>query len=102
MLFGAVHQNKACCRHTALFRPQPTKKPAPKLKFEIIADCHAINNQINDEWLIRDQGSIARQLGYTPKAPAQHLIDQSGGIDKCQHGIHPCLRPTGSLFRRWQ
>ena len=39
-----------------------------KLKYRVIADCHAINNQINDEWLIRDQGAIVRQLGLEPKA----------------------------------
>ena len=38
-----------------------------KLVFRIVADCHAINNQINDEWMIRDQGAIVRQLGWTPK-----------------------------------
>ena len=32
------------------------------LTYRIIADCHAINNQINDEWLIRDQSAIVRQL----------------------------------------
>ncbi|MGB0867529.1 MAG: ester cyclase, partial [Granulosicoccaceae bacterium] len=31
-----------------------TGKP---LRYRIIADCHAINNQIDDEWLIRDQGA---------------------------------------------
>ena len=30
-----------------------------KVTFRTIADCHAINNQINDEWLIRDQGGYS-------------------------------------------
>lgn len=71
------------------------KETGTKLKFRIIADCHAINNQINDEWLIRDQGSIARQLGYTPQAYTQHLIDQSGGIDKCQPVFTPVCDQQG-------
>lgn len=53
-----------------------------KLKFRIIADCHAKNNQIDDEWLIRDQGAIARQSGYTPKEFARKLIADEGGSEK--------------------
>lgn len=37
----------------------PTGK---RLQYRIIADCHAVSNQIDDEWLIRDQGAIVRQL----------------------------------------
>ena len=45
-----------------------------KLVYRVIADCHAINNQINDEWLVRDQGSIVKQLGWEPKQYAEELI----------------------------
>ena len=42
------------------------------LSYRIIADCHAEEDasngwRINDEWLIRDQGAIARQIGYEPE-----------------------------------
>ncbi len=43
------------------------KASGVKLGYRVIADCHAINNQINDEWLIRDQGAIVRALGWTPR-----------------------------------
>ena len=42
------------------------KPTGAKLRYRVIADCHAINNQINDEWLIRDQGAVVRQLGWDP------------------------------------
>ncbi len=58
----------------------PTGK---KLSYRIIADCHAINNQINDEWLIRDQGAIVRQLGWDPKDYARDLIKNEGGPEAC-------------------
>ena len=45
-----------------------------KLVYRVIADCHAINNQINDEWLVRDQGAIVRQLGWKPEEYAKDLI----------------------------
>ena len=48
-----------------------------KLKYRIIADCHAINNQINDEWIIRDQGAIIRQLGIKPRSYALKLIEKN-------------------------
>ena len=35
--------------------------------YRVIADCHVINGIIDDEWLVRDQGAIVRQLGYHPK-----------------------------------
>ena len=54
-----------------------------RLSYRIIADCHAINNQINDEWLIRDQGAIVRQLGWDPKDYARDLITREGGPETC-------------------
>jgi len=54
-----------------------------KLRYRIIADCHAINNQINDEWLIRDQGAIVRQMGWQPRDYAADLIMREGGKAAC-------------------
>ena len=55
-----------------------------KVKFRTIADCHAINNQINDEWLIRDQGGIVRQLGMEVEDCARKQIDAEGGPENCK------------------
>lgn len=60
-----------------------------KLTCRIVADCHAINNQINDEWLVRDQGAIVRQLGRTPKDYARDLIERQGGRDACPQPYTP-------------
>lgn len=59
------------------------------LGYRIIADCHAINNQINDEWLIRDQGAIVRQLGWDPKTYAADLIEREGGVENCVQPFTP-------------
>ena len=61
------------------------------LRYRIIADCHAINNQINDEWLIRDQGAIVRQMGWDPKEFALDQIEREGGPDNC---VQPFSRKT--------
>ncbi len=35
-----------------------------KVTYRAIADCYAKDNQISDEWLIRDNGAVVRQLGF--------------------------------------
>ncbi len=59
------------------------KATGKKLRYRIIADCHAKNNQIDDEWLIRDQGAIVRQLGYNMQDYTRDLIKREGGIESC-------------------
>ena len=36
-----------------------------KIVYRVIADCACHNNQVYDEWLVRDQGSIVRPVSYT-------------------------------------
>lgn len=65
------------------------KATGKKLTFRAIADCHAINNQIDDEWLVRDQGAIVRQLGRTPKDYALYRIESEGGPEACVKPFTP-------------
>ena len=44
-----------------------------------IADCVCIDNRIVHEWLVRDQGAIARQLGLDKRSLAQRWLNQSAG-----------------------
>jgi len=71
------------------------KATGKKLAYRIIADCHAINNQINDEWLIRDQGAIVRQMGWEPKAFAADLIQREGGPEHCIKPFTPQIDVQG-------
>ena len=57
--------------------------PGKKLSYRVIADCACRNNQVYDEWLVRDQGAIVRQLDIDPQKYAHKLIQDEGGIDKC-------------------
>ena len=66
-----------------------------KLVYRILADCHAINNQINDEWLIRDQGAIVRQMGWEPKQYAADLIEREGGPENCVKPMTPAIDQPG-------
>ncbi|MGI9594845.1 MAG: ester cyclase [Acidimicrobiales bacterium] len=49
------------------------------LRYRVIADCAAKENQIYDEWLVRDLGAIVRQLGVDPRAFAAEQIEAQGG-----------------------
>ncbi len=57
--------------HGGAFGPA-TGKP---VKYRAIADCWAKDNMIADEWLVRDNGAIVRQLGYDPREWAQAEIE---------------------------
>ncbi|WP_136660556.1 nuclear transport factor 2 family protein [Nitratireductor sp. XY-223] len=67
------------------------KASGTKLTYRILADCHAIENRIDDEWLIRDQGAIVRQLGWKPEDYARDLIVREGGPEAC---VKPCTPQT--------
>ena len=71
------------------------KATGKKLSYRILADCHAINNQINDEWLIRDQGAIVRQLGWDSKTYAADLIEKEGGPENCVQPLSPATDKPG-------
>lgn len=76
------------------------KATGKKLRYRIIADCHAIDNQINDEWLIRDQGAVVRQLGWDPKEYAVDLIEREGGPENCVQPFHPSIDQVGPYTGR--
>ncbi len=71
------------------------KASGKRLVYRIIADCHAVNDQINDEWLIRDQGAIVRQLGHSPEDYARNQIEAEGGAAQASRPFHPDIDITG-------
>ena len=63
------------------FYGKPTSKD---IFYRVIADCACKNNQVYDEWIVRDQGAMVRQIGYLPKEFAQIMIDKEGGLKKAK------------------
>ena len=55
----------------------------------VLADCAADGPAIYDEWLVRDQGGIVRQLGHEPRAFAAGLIAAAGGPQHARRPITP-------------
>ncbi|WP_424975251.1 ester cyclase [Dinoroseobacter sp. S124A] len=66
-----------------------------RLTYRIMADCHARENRIDDEWLIRDQGAIVRQMGWDPKAFAADQIAREGGPELCPRPLSPAVDRPG-------
>ena len=60
-----------------------------RLHYRIIADCAALNNQIYDEWLVRDLGAIVRQLGIDPRTFAANQIEAEGGPESARRPLSP-------------
>ena len=73
ILSKATHQNDGT------YGPATGKK----IVYRVIADCACRNNQVYDEWLVRDQGAIIQQIGLDPKKYAANLIQEEGGAEKC-------------------
>jgi hypothetical protein len=73
ILTKATHQNDG------MYGPATGKK----IVYRVIADCACRNNQVYDEWLVRDQGAIIRQIGLDPKKYAANLMQEEGGAEKC-------------------
>jgi len=81
------HRLLSTATHT---RPGMYGAPTGKrLVYRIIADCAARANVIDDEWLIRDQGAIVRQMGWDPKEFARDLIAREGGPERCVRPFTP-------------
>ncbi len=59
------------------------------LRYRAIADCACRNNQVYDEWLVRDQGAIVRQLGIAPQQYAADRIAAEGGPEHASRPFTP-------------
>lgn len=49
-----------------------------RIRVRTVADCVCVENRIVHEWLVRDQGAIACQIGSTPRALAGEWLSQRG------------------------
>ncbi|MES2898229.1 MAG: ester cyclase [Pseudomonadota bacterium] len=60
-----------------------------RIHVRTIADCVCKDNRIVHEWLVRDLGAIARQIGTTAQDVAQRWLDAAGGWRKPKAGPAP-------------
>ncbi len=60
-----------------------------RLRYRILADCWCAENRVEDEWLVRDQAAILRQLGQDPRDWTARLIEAEGGAGACVPPLTP-------------
>ena len=76
------------------------KATGKQLRYRILGDCHAVGQTIDDEWLVRDQGAIVRQLGWMPEGYAADLITREGGVERAVRPFHPSIDQAGHYSGR--
>lgn len=86
---GMLSSHRILCEATHLGRGAYGPPSGKRVRYRVIADCHARCNQIDDEWLVRDQGAIVRQMGWEPREYARHQIAVEGGPENCVKPFHP-------------
>lgn len=91
--FLSSHRILSTATHTGHGRYGPPS--GRRLVYRVIADCHAVAGRIDDEWLIRDQGAIVRQLGSDPASFARAQIEAEGGPERCTRPLTPASDPAG-------
>lgn len=70
----------------------PTNK---RIKFRAMADCWAKDNKIRDEWIVRDNGGLARQMGFSPEAMVRKMIADEGGPEMALPAFTPSMDKPG-------
>ena len=97
---GFLSSHRVLTTATHAFDGAYGKATGKKLTYRVIADCAAKNNQIFDEWLVRDQGAIVRQMGWDTKAYVADQIEREGGPEKCARPFTPAMDVDGGYHGR--
>ncbi|MGR3433298.1 MAG: ester cyclase [Shimia sp.] len=66
-----------------------------RVMYRIIADCWCRANAVQDEWLVRDQGAIVRQMGHDVWDWTRDLIAREGGPEACVRPFVPEIDVPG-------
>jgi predicted ester cyclase len=88
---GFLSSHRLICRGTA-DAGLPTER---QVRYRILADCYCSENAVQDEWLVRDQGAIARQLGWPPQDWTRAQIAAEGGAERCVTPFTPARDVAG-------
>jgi len=95
VLWHGEKEQERLCSHRLMSTATHTndgiygKATGTELRYRIIADCAVRDDVIYDEWLVRDQGAIVRQLGWNPEDFARDLIMREGGGERCVKPMTP-------------
>ncbi|MBF9031712.1 nuclear transport factor 2 family protein [Rhodobacterales bacterium HKCCE3408] len=71
-----------------------------RLRYRILADCAIRDDAVYDEWLVRDQSAIVRQMGADLVDWTRDLIAREGGPGACVPPLTPETDVAGPYDRR--
>jgi len=71
-----------------------------RLCYRILADCAIREDAVYDEWLVRDQSAIVRQLGQDVVDWTRELIAREGGAEACVKPMTPATDVQGPYDRK--
>lgn len=71
-----------------------------RLTYRILADCFVRDDAVNDEWLVRDQSAIVKQLGHDVIDWTRGLIAREGGPAACVPPFTPAIDRPGPYAGR--
>lgn len=71
-----------------------------KLRYRILADCAIRDGAVYDEWLVRDQSAIVRQMGMDAVEWTRTQITREGGPKACVQPMTPANDVAGPYTRR--
>jgi predicted ester cyclase len=92
------HRLVCTATHT---RPGAYGAPTGKrVSYRILADCAISADRVTDEWLVRDQGAIVRQLGFDVVDWTRDMIAREGGPEKCVQPMTPANDVAGPYTGR--
>lgn len=97
---GMLSSHRILSTATHLGDGQYGRATGKKLVYRTIADCAAKSNMIDDEWLVRDQGAVVRQMGWDPLAFTRDQIAREGGPDHCSKPLTPATDIPGPYSGR--
>ena len=71
-----------------------------RVAYRILADCAIRDDAVQDEWLVRDQSAIVRQLGFDVVDWTRDLIAREGGDEACVRPLTPATDRPGPYSGR--
>ena len=71
-----------------------------RLAYRILADCAIRDDAVYDEWLVRDQSAIVRQMGLDLVGWTRDLIAREGGPEACVKPMTPANDVPGPYAGR--
>lgn len=90
-----LSSHRLLCRATHTGHGMYGAPTGRQLTYRILADCWCKGNAVHDEWLVRDQGAIVRQMGAEVVSWTRELIAREGGPERCVKPFTPANDVVG-------